>query len=290
MKYQWIGFAISIILTLGSFYSFWARGLNFGIDFTGGILMEVKFTQTPDLAKMRHMLTELKRGEISLQSFGTDNVMIRVGDPSNDLQTPTVDLIKGKIDQNFANLKPEYRKVDYVGPQVGAELIKNGVYATVFSFLAIMLYIWLRFEWQYGIGLVLALIHDVIISLGFLSIIGLEFNLASIAAILTIVGYSVNDSVVIYDRIRENMRKYKRLEFNELINISINDTLSRTILTVVTTLLATLALIIFGGEAIKSFSIVVFFGIIAGTYSSIVVSAPILTYLGLAKKNNNYSK
>lgn len=283
MGKRWVAFYLTILLVICSFGLFFSKSLNYGIDFTGGILIEVRIKEAPDLAKMRHMLTSLNVGEISLQTIGTDeDILIRVGgarDQKND-QLKNVELIKNTINQNIAS-GAEYRKIDFVGPQVGKELIQNGIYATLFSFLAIMLYIWMRFEWQYGVGLLIALVHDTIVSIGLMSLLHLEFNLTSIAALLTIIGYSVNDSVVIYDRIRENMRKYKKITISDLINISINETLSRTILTVSTTLLATLSLILFGGEAVRSFSIVVFSGIIIGTYSSIYISAPILIYLGL---------
>ena len=181
------------------------------------------------------------------------------------------------------NISPyvEYRRIDYVGPKVGGELIKGGVIALLLSFASIMGYIWIRFEWQYGIGGIVALIHDVWLTIGFFSLTQLDFDLSSVAAILTIIGYSINDSVVIYDRIRENLRKYKKMAISELLNLSINETLSRTILTVSTVLVAVLTLILVGGEVIKSFSLSTFFGILIGTYSSIYISAPILIFLNL---------
>jgi preprotein translocase subunit SecF len=189
-------------------------------------------------------------------------------------------LIKKALEENFSYTF-DYRKVDFVGPQVGQQMIMSGIMAMVLSFIAIMLYIWVRFEWQFGVGVLIALVHDVIISLGFMSVTKYDFNLSTIAAILTIIGYSVNDSVVIYDRIRDNLRKFNRKGIDEIINTSINETLSRTTITVLTTLLANLALILLGGEAIKSFSILVFFGIFVGTCSSIFISAPILTLFNL---------
>jgi preprotein translocase subunit SecF len=199
-----------------------------------------------------------------------------------------IELIKSTLSSKFP-YKFEYRKVDFVGPQIGKQLIKSGAMAMILAFLAIMVYIWVRFEWQFGVGVLVALVHDVILSLGFMSMTGYDFNLSSIAAILTVIGYSVNDSVVIYDRIRENLRKYSNKKIVDLINLSINETLSRTTITVFTTLLANLALIIFGGEAIRSFSILVFFGVFAGTYSSIFISAPILTLFNFKNLSNNNS-
>ncbi|KJV89151.1 protein-export membrane protein SecF [Rickettsia bellii str. RML An4] len=250
---------------------------NFGIDFAGGIVIEVRLDQTPDLPKMRQVLGELGIGEVVLQNFGSErDLSIRFGSSSEDNLMKNIELIKSTLQNNFP-YNFEYRKVDFVGPQVGRQLIEAGTMAMLFSFAAIMIYIWVRFEWYFGLGILIALVHDVILALGFMSITKLDFNLSTIAAVLTIIGYSVNDSVVIYDRIRENLRKYHKKGITEIINLSINETLSRTILTVVTTLLANLALVLFGGEAIRSFSVLVFFGIIAGTYSSIFISAPILT-------------
>ncbi|MFN7038349.1 MAG: protein translocase subunit SecF [Alphaproteobacteria bacterium] len=281
MGKRWISFTLSILMMIMSIGLIFSKGLNFGIDFTGGILIEARSSTPVDIAKMRYVLSNLNLGEVALQTYGSDqDLIIRVGvNKSQSLSdTKSIEAIKTALSTNFQTAM-EYRKIDYVGPQIGAELIKNGILATIFSFIAIMIYISFRFEWQYGVGLLCALVHDAIVTIGFISLTNLEFNLTSIAAILTIIGYSVNDSVVIYDRIRENVKKPKKLNLYNLLNISINETLSRTILTVMTTLLSTLALILFGGEAIKSFSIVMFFGIIIGTYSSIYISAPILIYL-----------
>lgn len=276
MNFRKISYALSIILSIASllyvnFYRF-----NFGIDFAGGISMEVRSDQVPNLAQMRTALGQLHIGEVMLQNFGSEyDLSIRVGSSKEENLLQNINLIKNTLN-NQVPYKLEYRKVDFVGPQVGSQLIKSGLIALTLSFLAIMVYIWLRFEWYFGMGILIALVHDAILALGFMSITHLDFNLSTIAAILTIIGYSVNDSVVIYDRIRENLRKFSQKPLEEIINLSINETLSRTILTVVTTLLADLALIIFGGEAIHSFSVLIFFGIIAGTYSSIFISAPIL--------------
>lgn len=263
-------FIISIMLII--FYKF-----NFGIDFAGGISMEIRTNQTPDLPKMRSVLNELGIGEIVLQNFGSDkDISLRAGISSEENLMHNIDLIKETLKTNFP-YEFEYRKVDFVGPQVGSQMISSGIMAMLLSFLAIMCYIWVRFEWQFAVGVLAALMHDAILSLGFMSVSKLDFNLSTIAAILTIIGYSVNDTVVIYDRIRENLRKYNKKSPYMIINMSINETLSRTTITVFTTLLANLALIMYGGEAIRSFSILVFFGILIGTYSSIFISAPIIT-------------
>lgn len=282
-KFKKVSYTISIILSLVSIIWIGIYKFNFGIDFAGGIVMEVRLDQSPDLTKMREALNNLKIGEVVLQNFGNQHdLSIRVGSSSEDTLMHNIELIKLTLNNQFP-YKFEYRKVDFVGPQVGAHLIKSGIMALILSFLAIMAYTWVRFEWYFGLGILIALLHDAILSLGFMSVMRLDFNLTSIAAILTIIGYSVNDSVVIYDRMRENLRKSYQKTMPQIINMSINETLSRTILTVVTTLLANLALVIFGGEAIHSFSVLVFFGIIVGTYSSIFISAPILM-LFVAKK------
>jgi preprotein translocase subunit SecF len=284
MKLRYFSFILSIVLSILSIILLFTNSLNFGIDFTGGVVIEARSNTEPDIAKMRHVLNGLELGDISLQTFGKENdFMIRIGGAHTQAD---VSVILDKIKNSFkAEIKGEieYRKTDFVGPQVGGQLIASGVQALVLAFFAIMVYIWFRFEWQFGVGVLIALVHDLILSIGFLSITQLDFNLSSIAALLTIIGYSVNDSVVIYDRIRENLKKHKNKTVDEIIDISINETLSRTTMTVVTTLIANLALIIWGGEAIRSFSVLVFFGIIAGTYSSIFISAPILKILGLEK-------
>lgn len=277
MNFRKVSYTFSIILSLISFIWIGMYKFNFGTDFAGGIVIEVRLDQTPNLPKMRQVLGELGIGEVMLQNFGSEcDLSIKFGSSSEDNLIKSIELIKSTLQNNFP-YNFEYRKVDFVGPQVGRQLIEAGTMAMLFSFAAIMVYIWVRFEWYFGIGILIALVHDVILALGFMSITKLDFNLSTIAAVLTIIGYSVNDSVVIYDRIRENLCKYHKKGITEIINLSINETLSRTILTVITTLLANLALVLFGGEAIRSFSVLVFFGIIAGTYSSIFISAPILT-------------
>lgn len=283
-----LGFLLSVVLILVSVACIGIRGFNFGIDFSGGTVIEARMKQVPDLANMRSLLTKLDVGDISLQSFGTaHDVMIRVGQKSGKEvnQMHTIEKIKALLAKEFSD-GIEYRKIDFVGPQVGKELIFSGSLALLLAFAGIMVYVWIRFEWQYGVGALLALMHDALLALGFLSITQLEFNLTSVAAILTIIGYSINDSVVIYDRIRENMRKYKKKPMDEVLNISMNETLSRTILTVTTVLLTALSLVLFGGEVLRSFSVTILFGLLAGTYSSVYISAPILTYLNLRKTTN----
>lgn len=277
MQMKGVSYGLSIILLFISVAWISIHQFNFGIDFIGGISIEVRANEEPDLAEMRQVLGDLDIGEVVLQNFGTSkDFSIRVGVSSEENLMENIALIKKALKDNFS-YEFDYRKVDFVGPQVGNQMIRSGAMAMILSFIAIMLYIWIRFEWHFGIGVLLALCHDVILSLGFMSVTDYDFNLSTIAAILTIIGYSVNDSVVIYDRIRENLRKYSRKGAGNIINLSINDTLSRTTITAFTTLLANLALILLGGEAIRSFSVLVFFGIFIGTYSSIFISAPILT-------------
>lgn len=281
MGKRWVGFGLSIALTIASLGLMFTKGLNLGIDFTGGILMEIHTEQPLELGALRESLGHQGFGEISLQNMGSPNdVMIRIQVSKDDDQAKVTahvkEVLTGQTKQSI-----DYRKIDYVGPTVGQELIQAGVLAVLSSFAAIMMYVWFRFEWQYGVGAILALLHDSIMILGFFAVTRFEFGLTAIAAILTIVGYSINDSVVIYDRIRENMRRFKKMPVFELLNLSINDTLSRTILTASTTLLASLSLAIFGGEVIRGFSAAMVFGVIIGTYSSIYISAPTLIYLNI---------
>lgn len=284
MRLRTINYSISLIFTLISITWIAIFGFNFGIDFAGGITIEMRTAEKPNVAELRDVLTKLDIGEVMVNTFGNENdIAVRIGVHKNDGNlTEKVHKIKEVLNHHLHN-KIDYRKVDFVGPQVGGNLIKSGIYAVSLSFLGIMIYIWIRFEWQFGLGVLIALMHDGVIALGLMSFTRLDFNLSTIAAILAIIGYSVNDSVVIYDRIRENLRKYASRSIDDIINLSVNETLSRTTLTVVTTLLAALSLILFGGEAIRSFSILVFVGILFGTYSSIFISSPILTLFKLER-------
>ena len=253
------------------------KGLNLGIDFAGGILMEVKIekeSQIVEIKELRNLVSQYTK-DVQVQNIDEKNFLIRVA-KSDENQQELIQKLQESMSQKYSNI--EYRKIDFVGPQVGSALIKNGIIALILSFASIMIYIWIRFDWQFGVGGIFALLHDAILTIGFFAITQLEFNLTSIASILTIIGYSINDSVVIYDRIRENIKKDPKNSLKNLINSSTNSTLSRTVLTAGTTLFSLIALIIFGGEALKSFSIATFFGIAIGTYSSIYISAPILLY------------
>jgi preprotein translocase subunit SecF len=278
MSLRKLGFALSLLLTVGSLALFFTRGLNYGIDFVGGTLIEVRSTSGPaDLAAMRSQLDGLGLGDVSLQNFGSpEDVLIRLQrQPGGDKdQEQAVELVKQKL-----GTAVEYRRTEVVGPTVGAELIKAGAEATVLALLAIAIYVWFRFEWPFGVGAMLSTLHDTITTIGLFSLLQIEFNLTTLAAILTIAGYSINDTVVIYDRVRETMRRYKSMDFTDLINKSLNETLSRTILTVSTTALAVLSLLIFGGEVLRGFSIAMLWGIVVGTNSSLFIAAPLLYYI-----------
>jgi preprotein translocase subunit SecF len=282
-RYRNIAFAWSVFVLLVTVVLIVTKGLNFGIDFRGGTLIEVRTPEVADLALMRSTLNDLGLGEVSLQNAGSDHdVMIRVelqqGDES--AQRAAVDLVKSSLDQAMGQ-GLSWRRAEFVGPRVSAELLVNGIWAVLISMAGVLIYLWFRFEWQYGIGAIAALIHDVSAAMGLYALFGIEFNLTSVAAVLTIVGYSLNDTVVIYDRIREMLRRYKRMPIAELLDISINATLGRTTITSLTTLLAMLGLYFFGSEIIQSFVQAMIFGILIGTYSSIFVAAPTLIYLGV---------
>ena len=275
MRIKKLTLFISSILFFLSLSLILIKGLNLGIDFTGGSLIEVRFKENIDLNNLRIKMNKLDLGEIQLQTIGNENdIVIRVQDNKNK-QAETIQIVKESLSDQSA----EYRRSEFVGPKVGGELVNAGIIAVIFSLIGILIYIWIRFQWNFAFGAIIALIHDVILTLGFFSILQLEFNLATVAAVLTIAGYSINDTVVIYDRIRESMRKYKQITFDEVINLSLNGTLSRTLTTSLTTLLALIALFIFGGIVISSFIVALIWGVFIGTYSSLYIASPILTYL-----------
>lgn len=278
MRWRRVGFAFSALLLLGSIALLGVRGLNLGIDFLGGTLIEIQTDGPADLGGLRNELNGLGLGEVSLQEFGApDTVLIRIQrqEGGEDAQLAALETAKAAIDEQVA----EYRRQEFVGPTIGAELQEAAIYAVLFALGAIMLYIWFRFEWQFGLGAIVALTHDVIATMGLFALLQLEFNLSTVAAVLTIAGYSINDTVVVYDRVREKIRKYKRMPFEELFDFALNKTLSRTLMTSITTLLALLALSFFGGEVIRGFTVALIFGIVIGTYSSIMVAVPLLLYL-----------
>ena len=277
MRWHVFGFAFSILLGLVSIGLFVSIGLNLGIDFKGGLLIEAKTQGPADLAAMRAKIDALHIGEASLQNFGApDEVLIRLPQQTggDKAQESAISAVKAALGEGI-----EYRRQEVVGPSVGSELIRAGALATVLALVAILVYIWFRFEWQFGVGATISTIHDVVTTVGLFAIFQLEFNLTTLAAILTVAGYSINDTVVIYDRVREAMRRHRTMSFRELINLALNETLSRTILTVSTVALAVLSLLFFGGEVLKGFSIAMLWGIVIGTYSSLFIAAPIIYYI-----------
>ena len=280
MRIKKLTLFVSTILFLLSLSLIFIKGLNLGIDFTGGSLIEVRFKENIDLNNLRTKMNKLNLGEIQLQTIGNENdIIFKVQDNKNK-QIETVQIIK----ESLSDQSVEYRRTEFVGPKVGSELVNAGIIAVIFSLIGILIYIWIRFQWNFALGAIIALIHDVIITLGFFSVLQLEFNLATVASVLTIAGYSINDTVVIYDRVRETMRKYKQVTFDEVINLSLNGTLSRTLMTSLTTLLALTALFIFGGVVISSFIIALIWGVFIGTYSSLYVASPLLIFLKTDKR------
>ena len=280
MKTTKLSFILSGLMVVLSCVCIAVKGFNYGIDFSGGILIEVASPQVVDLEKVREQLSHINVGEINLQTIGENGkeFVIRAQAESLDekAQMVAVNEIKSTLGRDY-----EYKRVELVGPQVGGELKKAGVIASVIAIFAISAYIWMRFEWQFALGAMIGLIHDMVVTAGLLSLFGFDFSLTTVAALLTLAGYSVNDTVVNYDRIRENLQKFKKMKQTDLLNKSINDILSRTILTGLTTLFAAAALFIWGGDALRSFSFTIMWGVIIGTYSSIYVSGTFLNLFDL---------
>ena len=278
MKARGFTYALSAILVVLSFLSMYFKGFNFGIDFSGGVLMEIKSEQPINVEEIRSKLSVLNLDELNLQTIGEKGELIENADEA--AQRKAVVDIKNILGNSY-----EYRRVENVGPQVGDELKTAGIVASVLAMIAIAIYIWMRFEWQFALGALVGLFHDIIITVGLLSYFRFDFSLTTVAAILTLVGYSINDTVVTYDRIRENLKKYKKMPQLELLNKSINDIFSRTILTGVTTLIAVLPLYIWGGEALESFAFTIFAGLLIGTYSSIYICTAFLNLFDLRAVN-----
>ena len=272
----------SLILFVTSVLFILFKGLNYGIDFKGGTLIELRASST-GASEIRTALNKMDLGDVNVKNFGQEgDYLIKVEQKEND-GNKIIPQIKENLSEN---LKTEinFRRVENVGPKVSSELLQSGIIAISLSLAAMLFYIWIRFEWQFSIGSIIALFHDVVITLGIFSVLSLEINLSIIAAVLTIVGYSMNDTVVIYDRIRENLNKYTRLSISEIANLSINDTLARTIITSVTTLLALLSIFILGGEILRGFSFAMILGVLIGTYSSIFVASPMLKFFKVTYK------
>lgn len=284
LSFRKIAMAVSGFLALVSIALLPTKGLNLGIDFQGGTMIEVRMPGSEaDIGAMRGLLNDLGLGEVALQTFGApSDVLIRVERQEGEqaAQLAAVDAVKAALTSEFGE-EISYRRVEFVGPKVSDELFRAGAEAVLFALIAILAYIWFRFEWQFAVASIVALVHDVVLTLGVFSILGLEFNLATVAALLTIVGYSLNDTVVVFDRVRENLRKFKKMLLQDLLDRSLNDTLARTLMTSVTTLLALGALFVFGGPVIRDFTFALIWGVLIGTYSSIFVAAPILLSLNL---------
>ena len=283
MRFRRISFPISAMLSIAAILLYFFHGLNFGIDFIGGTLIEVQTKAGPaDLAKMRATIGTLQLGEFQLQQFGApDDVLIRISEqPGGDeAQQAAVQKVRNALGNEV-----DYRRVEVVGPSVSTELLAYGTIGLVLAILAILIYLWFRFEWQFALGAMIANVHDLVLTVGFMSLTRIDFDLTSIAALLTILGYSLNDTVVIYDRIREMLRRYKRMSMPDLLNASVNATLSRSIVTHVTVAMSLLALLLFGGQAIHSFTATMMFGVVlVGTYTSVFIASPILIYLGVGR-------
>ena len=282
LKIKNIATILSVIAIISSLFFLVYKNLNFGIDFKGGTLIELKKDNDLTIAEIRSQLSGLNIGDIQIQTFGSDNIiLIRIENSSNlvaNADMNTIELIRSNLGDDIT-----IQRTEIVGPKVSSELIQKGIIAIVIAVFLMLFYIWIRFEWQFSIGAVTALIHDVIITMGIFSLLQIEFNLSIIAALLTIIGYSMNDTVVVYDRIRENLRKYKQMNIYELINQSLNETMSRTLLTSVTTLLALFSLYFLGGEVLRGFTLAMIIGVFIGTYSSIFIASQMILYLNVKR-------
>ena len=275
---------LSLTLILISLVLLTFKGLNYGVDFKGGTLIELRsLDKTLSISDLRKSFNNLNLGDVTVKNFGKENDYVIKFEKKQSIEENFIENIKIELANDIGNIF-EFRRVESVGPKVSSELLKSGVIAIALSLGAMLIYIWIRFEWQFSLGAITAVFHDVVITLGFFSLLNFEINLSIVAAVLTIVGYSMNDTVVIFDRVRENLRKYADIKIFEITNISINETLSRTIITSVTTLLALLSIFIFGGAILKGFSFAMILGVIVGTYSSIYIANPILVSLNVSQK------
>ena len=274
----------SIILIIISLLLLLIKGLNYGVDFKGGTLIEIRANdKNISISDLRRSFNKMNLGDVTVKQFGTENDFIVKFEKRNSNKSNFIEEIKNKL-TNYIGDNYDFRRVENVGPKVSSELLKSGIIAIGLSLAAMLIYIWIRFEWQFSLGAIIAIFHDVIITLGIFSLFSFEINLSIVAAVLTIVGYSMNDTVVIFDRVRENLKKYSDIKIFDLTNISINETLSRTIITSITTLIALLSIYFFGGQILKGFSLAMILGVIFGTYSSIYIANPILVLLNVSQK------
>ncbi len=274
---------LSLSLIIFSLLLLIFKGLNFGVDFKGGTLIELRIDKSANISEIRNSFNQMSLGNVNVKQFGNKSDYIIKFEKKDSNNPDFISNLKEKLTKSL-NYNFEFRRVENVGPKVSAELLKSGIIAIALSLAAMLFYIWIRFEWQFSVGAIFALFHDVFITLGVFSLFSLEINLSIVAAVLTIVGYSMNDTVVIFDRVRENLKKYSDIKIFDLTNISINETLSRTIITSTTTLLALFSIFIFGGEILKGFSLAMILGVIFGTYSSIYIANPILVLLNVDQK------
>ncbi len=275
---------ISISLIILSVLLLLFKGLNYGVDFKGGTLIELRTIDSNiTISDLRKSFNKINLGDVSVKEFGKENDYIVKFEKKHTIEENFIQNLKVELSKHIGN-SFDFRRVESVGPKVSSELLKSSILAIGLSLTAMLIYIWIRFEWQFSLGAIVALFHDVIITLGFFSVLNLEINLSIIAAVLTIVGYSMNDTVVIFDRVRENLKKFSDIKIFELTNIAINETLSRTLITSITTLLALLSIFFFGGEILKGFSFAMILGVLIGTYSSIFIANPILVSLGVSQK------
>ena len=275
---------LSLSLILFSLLLLIFKGLNYGVDFKGGTLIEIRsLDKTLNISDLRKSFNNLNLGDVTVKRFDNDNDYVVKFEKKQSIEENFIENIKIELKKDIGNIF-EFRRVESVGPKVSTELLKSGVIAIALSLGAMLIYIWIRFEWQFSLGAIIALFHDIIITLGFFSLLNLEMNLSIVAAVLTIVGYSMNDTVVIFDRVRENLKKFSDIKIYEITNISINETLSRTLITSITTLLALVSIFIFGGAILKGFSFAMILGVIIGTYSSIYIANPILVRLNVSQK------
>lgn len=284
MGFHKAGLFLAVLVIAATCFFMATRGLNFGIDFTGGILIEVRVPAETKVEDVRAKLGDLKAGRPSIQEFGEDTLMIKI--PGREADTETQKQIYAEVAAALGD-KAEFRRTEYVGPQVGKELIMTGIKAFFYSMIGIMLYIWARYEWQFGVAGVASLAHDVIATLLFFILTGIEFDLSTVAAILLVAGYSVNDTVIVFDRIREKLRKFRKMPLADVINLAVNETMSRTLITSSTTLAVMVVLALFGGAAIQGFIYAMILGIIIGTFSSIYVAAPLLIYMNVRSETLN---
>ena len=274
---------LSLILIVISLIFLLFKGLNYGVDFKGGTLIEIRTQQNiNNITAIRDSFNQMNLGDVSVKKFGNETDFIVKFEKQNSNDPKFIENIKTKLSSSIGNV--DFRRVENVGPKVSSELLKSGIIAITLSLAAMLIYIWIRFEWQFSLGAILAIFHDVIITLGIFSLFSLEINLSIVAAVLTIVGYSMNDTVVIFDRVRENLKKYSDIKIFDLTNVSINETLSRTIITSITTLLALLSIYFLGGEILKGFSLAMILGVLFGTYSSIYIANPVLVLLKVSQR------